>query len=132
MAKGYQRHQERVQALSSFGRDLARRSGSSCELCNTSGVKLVIFEVPPIPEEPEYEHCLFICNTCKDKSNIKKKMDPMHWHCLYSTIWSEVPAAQVMAVRLLRQLAPSDSWAADLLDQAYLEPETQEWADQVQ
>ncbi|MGB0387049.1 MAG: phnA protein [Ardenticatenaceae bacterium] len=131
MAKGYQRHQERVKAVSSFGRDLARRSGSCCELCGASGVKLVVFEVPPVPEEPEYERCIFICETCKGQIDKPKKMDPRHWLCLYSTIWSEVPAVQVMAVRLLRQLPASESWAADVLDQAYLEPETQEWADQV-
>lgn len=131
MAKGYQRHQERLKALSSFGRDLARRSRSSCELCNTSGVKLMIFEVPPTPDEPEYEHCIFICDTCKDKIDNPPQMDPAHWHCLYSAIWSEVPAVQVMAVWLLRKLPASESWVADLLDQAYLEPETQEWADQV-
>lgn len=131
MAKGYQRHQERIKALSLFARNLTRRSRACCELCGSSGVKLVIFEVVPISSEPEYEHCIFICETCKTQLDKPKKMDPTHWQCLYSAIWSEVPAVQVVAVRQLRQLAKQAPWAIDLLDQAYLDPETQDWADKV-
>lgn len=130
MAKGYEEHQNRLRALSSFGKALARRSRSSCELCEASGVKLVVFEVAPIPEEPEYERCIFICQTCQKQIEKPKKMDPHHWRSLYGTVWSEVPAVQVMAVRLLRRLAPSEVWAEELLEQLYLEEEVQEWIEQ--
>ena len=44
--------------------------------------------------------------------------------------WSEVPAVQVMAVRLLRRMARNEvHWAEELLEHAYLEPDLEEWAD---
>ncbi len=57
---------------------------------------------------------------------------PQHWCCLYGAIWSEVPAVQVMAVRLLQQLAAKEIWAIDLLDQAYLTEEVQVWDDAIE
>ncbi len=47
MAKGLDKHRERLEAVALFGKDLTRRSGSKCELCETSNVKLQIYEVPP-------------------------------------------------------------------------------------
>ena len=35
-----------------------------------------------------------------------------------------------MAVRILRHLAPTQPWAQGLLQEAYLDPEVEEWADQ--
>ena len=48
MAKGLDKHRERLEALALFGKDLTRRAGSKCELCETAGVKLQIHEVPPV------------------------------------------------------------------------------------
>ena len=131
MAKGYDRHQERLAALSSLGRELARRSRATCELCETSGVKLSVFEVPPAPEEPEVTRCIFICDTCKEQIENPKRMEANHWRCLNNAMWSEVPAAQVMAVIMLHRLAKSEDWATDLLDQLYLDEEVQAWVDEV-
>lgn len=128
MSKGYQKHKERLEALTLFGRDLARRSKSHCELCDTSGVKLVIYEVAPIPDDPDYDHCIFVCETCQAQLDNPKRLNADHWRCLYESIWSEVPAVQVTAVRVARQL--NTDWANDLLDQLYLPPEVSEWLDQ--
>ena len=56
-------------------------------------------------------------------------MIPTHWHCLNHAVWSEVPAVQVMSVRLLRRLTGTKQhWAEELLEQAYLEPDLEEWS----
>ena len=60
MAKGLDQHRERLEALALLGKDLTRRAGSKCELCETAGAKLQIHEVPPVPSEPELEGCIFI------------------------------------------------------------------------
>ncbi len=127
MSKGYQQHKERLQIVASFGRDLARRSGSKCELCGAAGVKLLTYEVPPVPDEPEFDHCLFACETCATQIENPKRMEADHWRCLYDTAWSDIPAVQVTAVRLLRQLAEQEPWASDLLEQLYLSPAVEEW-----
>ena len=44
------------------------------------------------------------------------------WRCLGDAIWSEDVGTQIAAWRLLKAL-PDESWAADLLDTVYLEPE---------
>jgi protein PhnA len=44
------------------------------------------------------------------------------WRCLGDAIWSEDPATQIAAWRLL-QAMPGEAWAADLLDSVYLDPE---------
>jgi protein PhnA len=44
-------------------------------------------------------------------------------------MWSEVPAVQVVAWRVLNQLRAGESWAQELLDPLFLEEEVQEWAE---
>jgi protein PhnA len=123
MAKGYQRHQERLQQLHSFGRFLARRSGSRCELCEASGVPLAPFELPPYHDDPDPERCLFLCETCRHELTLPRRANPYHWRVLEATAWSGVPAVQAAAVAVLRHLAGEQGWSADLLDQLYLSEE---------
>ena len=130
MAKGLQKYQERRSALSMLGKDLARRSRSKCELCEAAGVPLTIYEVAPIPDEPDFEHCLMACDTCREQLENPKRLQPDHWRCLTKAIWSEVPAVQVLALRYLRRLADQYQWAADTLEIAYLTPEVEQWAGQ--
>ncbi len=130
MSKGYDRHQKRLRSLSVFGKDLTRRSGGHCELCAASHIKLQVFEVPPVPVEPDIDHCIFICEVCQSQADSPKKMDINHWRCLNTSTWSTVPAVQVMAVILLNRLA-EESWAQDLLDQLYLATEIEQWVESV-
>jgi len=65
-----------------------------------------------------------ICAICADTATPAD-----HFRPLASTMWSEDAAVQVMAARTLRRL--DTDWARDLLDQLYLDDETQAWADNV-
>ena len=126
MAKGRDKYQARLETLNWFGRKLARRSGSACELCAATGVKLAAWEVAPIPDEPDIDKCIFICDTCRTQLENPKRIDPHHWMCLYTSAWSEIPAVQVVSVRMLRSLT-AESWTSDLLDQLYMPDEVQAW-----
>ena len=129
MSTGYQGKFQRQNMLSRFAKDLVRRSRSKCELCEKSGAKLEIYELPPLADEPHPDACLFICESCLKQIDTPKKMIPSYWRCLNNALWSEVPAVQVMSVRMLRRLAKNDQhWAEELLEQAYLEPELEEWS----
>lgn len=132
MAKRLLKHQERQQAVSLFGKDLTRRANSCCELCSASGVKLGIFEVEPVPAEPDFEHCIFICETCQEQIEHPKRLQPNHWRCLNTPIWSEVPAVQVQAVHLLRKLSAKHDWAEAMEEHLYLNEEVQAWLDKIQ
>ncbi|WP_163832929.1 phnA protein [Spartinivicinus ruber] len=129
MAKGYDDHQARLSELNLLGKALTRRAKSCCELCEASGVKLTTYEVPPIPVEPELDQCLLLCPTCYEQLNRPKSIQTDHWRCLTKTMWSSLPAAQIIAIRMLKYLADKADWAAELLEQAYLEPEIAEQID---
>lgn len=130
MSKAADKHKERLNEVSSFGKDLARRCKSHCELCDNHGVKLFIHEVPPVPKDPELDHCIFICETCLEQINYPKRLDINHWHCLHTSIWSEVPAVQVMATLMAKQIAAKADFAEELLDQVYLDESIQEWIEE--
>jgi protein PhnA len=132
VAKGLHDHQLRHQGLSRFGKDLTRRAGSCCELCETRGVKLVIHEVPPVPVEPDYGHCVYLCERCIEQLEYPKRRDPDYWHFLSKQVWHELPAIQVLAVWMCRQLADDAPWAAELLEQLYLPPEVETWLSQLE
>ena len=129
MAKGYQENKERMAALSFFGKDLARRARSKCELCESSGVSLSVCEVSPVPSgPPEIERCIFICDSCREQFLNPKKFEAGEkWRCLAQTVWTEEPAIQVAAVRLLKRQADSQAWAREALDGLFLEEEIEEW-----
>lgn len=128
MAGGYQKNQERKQALSLLGKDLARRAGRKCEVCEAAGVALHPWEVPPVQDDPELERTLLLCERCTAAAEGGALQDPAAWRCLETVMWAELPALQVTAIRLLRRLADARvDWAAVALDTAYLSDEAQAW-----
>jgi len=130
MSKAYLKHQERIAEVRGFGRALARRSRSSCELCGVTGERLDVVEVTPLPEEPDPERCLFVCSRCATAMEKGPTGDPNGWRFLETAIWSELAPAQVVAVRLTRQLAEADvAWAREALESLYLDPEIEAWVD---
>jgi len=129
MAKGRELHDARMARLRAFGKDLARGAKSRCELCEASGAKLEIYEVPPEPAEPEMDRCVLLCETClREVSKPAAFRAGEHWRCLANSVWSERPAVQVLAVRLLRRQAASQAWARETLEDLYLEEAVESWA----
>ena len=111
----------------SIQKQLENRSGGKCELCGSEH-SLEVYSVPP-GSENNAEQSIYACPTCIDQIEHSDKMDPNHWRCLNDSMWSEVPAVQVMAWRMLTRLR-HEGWPQDLLDMLYLDEETLEWAQQ--
>jgi protein PhnA len=109
----------------SFDRELQKRSNSQCELCQSDDANSD-YAVPSSPGN-KLEHHSWICATCQQQLDNVALADPIHWRCLNESIWSEVPAVQVLSWRMLHKLKQLD-WVSDLLDIAYLDDETMEWA----
>ena len=105
--------------------DLYTRSGSTCELC-TSTDNLSAYAIPP-NSDGSTEQSLLACDICNDQINNPDKVDVNHWRCLNDSMWSQVPAVQVMAWRMLSRLS-AEGWPQDLLDMLYLDEETLAWA----
>lgn len=104
---------------------LLERSANSCELCKATE-KLSVYEVPPITGAIE-ENSLILCSNCLAQVEKKNSLDAAHWSCLTESMWSEIPAVQVVSWRMLNRLR-DQSWAADNLDMMYLDDEKLAWA----
>ena len=106
-------------------KELQSRSESKCELCGATE-NLTIYEIPP-ESNGNPEQSVLICKTCKEQIDDPVKMDANHWRCLNDSMWSQVPAVQVIAWRMLTRLS-SEGWPQDLLDMLYLDDELLTWA----
>lgn len=104
---------------------LHARSESKCELCGATE-DLGVYEVPP-DSNGSADACVFLCATCCAQIENPEKVDVHHWRCLNESMWSQVPAVQVMAWRMLKRLS-AEGWAQGLLDTLYLDDETLAWA----
>jgi protein PhnA len=100
---------------------LIQRSNNQCELC---GAINNLKTYPIFPSDGTAEQSIYICDTCHNQIENPKNLDADHWRCLNDTMWSEIPAVQVMSYRLLNALG-----AQDLVDMMYLEDDVKAWAD---
>ena len=100
----------------SIDQSLMDRSGAKCELCGGYD-GLTAFVVSPKDEE------ILICSLCQ--SSIEEpQSDEKHWNCLGDSMWSVIPAVQVVSFRLLTKLGLQDQ-----LDMMYLEDDVKKWAE---
>ena len=105
--------------------DLHTRSESKCELCAATE-NLVVYPVPPESDDSA-DKSVLLCETCRDQIDNPDKVDVNHWRCLNDSMWSQIPAVQVMAWRMLTRLR-AEGWPQDLLDMLYLDDDTLVWA----
>ena len=101
---------------------LLERGQSKCELCQSTE-DLDGYQVLP------KEEGILTCITCKNHLDGVDKVSTEHWRALSDSMWSEYPAVQVVAWRILKSL-DQETWTTNLLDQLYLDEELLEWAQQ--
>ena len=104
---------------------LLARSESKCELCGATE-NLGVYEVPPT-SNGSVDDSILACETCREQIENPDKVDVNHWRCLNDSMWSQEPAVQVVAWRMLTRLS-SEGWPQELLDMLYLDDETLAWA----
>jgi protein PhnA len=109
----------------STGQVLHERSGAKCELCGAME-GLDVYAVPP-DSDGSAEQSILLCGVCREQIDNPDKVDVNHWRCLNDSMWSQVPAVQVMAWRMLTRLS-AEGWPQELLDILYLDEETLAWA----
>ena len=132
MAKGLDKHNERKAIVTSFGKNLARRSKSTCELCETSGVRLNIYEIPPIEEEPNFDMCIFICDDCINKIENIQKIKEHDLRFLGNAVWSTTPLVQATAIHSLNKIEDKYQWVGEILETVYLEDEAKEFLEKIE
>lgn len=110
-----------IEQTTSIEQKLLQRSNSSCELCGKDS-SLSVFTVQP-HEQNTADQSILLCDMCLGQIEEPETINTNHWRCLNDSMWSQVPAVQVMAWRLLSHLS-SEGWPQDLLDMLYLEEDT--------
>ncbi|MBN2865671.1 MAG: PhnA domain-containing protein [Thiotrichales bacterium] len=109
----------------SIEQTLIERSGNKCELCGAED-GLTVLEVTP--SDGSADQAILVCGTCHTQIENPESMDANHFRCLNDSMWSPVPAVQVMSYRLLNALR-AEGWPQDLIDMMYLDDETKAWAE---
>lgn len=106
---------------------LNERSSSTCELC-AAQENLSVYSVPGSSGTAENaDESILLCSTCLEQLENPDKMDINHWRCLNDSMWSQIPAVQIVAWRMLHQLR-GEGWPQDLLDMMYLDDAMLSWA----
>jgi protein PhnA len=104
---------------------LLTRSNNKCELCGNSEI-LRTYEVPPQDKSTE-DNCIIVCSKCLAQIEKREPLESNHWTVLAESMWSEIPAVQVVTWRMLNRLR-NESWAADNIDMMYFDDEKLAWA----
>lgn len=105
--------------------ELQTRASGRCELCGSAD-GLRAYSVSPGDESSE--RSVLACADCAAGLGAEE-LDPKRWFCLKESVWSAVPAVQVVSYRLLHRLR-TESWASEVLEQAYLADDVLAWANQ--
>lgn len=117
MARGFDKHQERLDEIARLGKDLARRAGRKCELCEGTD-ELRTHDTAP-DDEPSFDTLLLLCARCRDLVG-GAAQDPRTLRFLEGSVWSEVPIVASTARELLRGV--DAEWARATLEM--VEPAT--------
>ena len=110
----------------SINTQLQERSNNVCELCAQRDDNLQAYTVPPKTEDIA-ENQVVLCTGCFNQININDYSNIYHWRCLEGSIWSEVPAVQVLSYKILSKLS-AEEWARDTKESAYLDESLISWA----
>lgn len=106
-------------------KELQERSEGNCELCAAKDAQQIYTVGPDAANRADQD--ILVCDKCLAQIEKKENLEAAHWQPLSSSMWSEVPAVQVVSWGMLNRLR-EESWAADLLDMMCLEDENLDWA----
>lgn len=107
-SKGREKHEARQAEVAAFGKELARRARSRCELCEgREGVRTQDTE----PEQaPSLGTLLLLCDRCRALL-AGEAQDPRTLRFLETAVWSEVPVVKDVARKLLDRV--DADWARE-------------------
>ncbi len=74
---------------------LLNRANHKCELCGSTE-NLSAMEVAP--SDGSIDQSICICDVCREQVEDNSKLDSNNMHCLSDSMWSEVPAVQVVSL----------------------------------
>ena len=110
----------------SLSKAIEARSNGTCELCEAAEA-INIYNVPH-GSGSDINTNVHLCEKCLAQINITEELESDYWSAfLPNTMWSGVPAVQVLAWRMLNRFR-EESWAHDAIEMLYLDEDNLEWA----
>ena len=111
VARGLDKHNARIEAVASFGKDLARRAQRKCELCEESdGLRPYDTD---LDSEPSLDTLALLCSRCREVIDGRRD-DPRTLRFLEGAVWSEVPLVASLARTMIAQV--DADWARNTLE----------------
>ncbi len=111
MAKGREKHQARLDAISLQGKDLARRAKRTCEFCEGRGDLRAVDGDENA--EPSLETLALACERCRAVLDGRKD-DERTLRFLETAIWNEEPVVARLAKQMLASV--DADWARAALE----------------
>ncbi|SNB45234.1 hypothetical protein [Geobacter sp. DSM 9736] len=118
MAKGYQAHKERQEALSTFGKAIGKRAGFACEWCGEKE-DLRVWDYRP-EDEPAMETLALLCGRCRTLAE-GGKAGSDELRSIRNALWSDVPAVSEGAARVLARC--KEQWAREAIEESLIDEE---------
>jgi protein PhnA len=131
MAKWTGKSKVRKNNVAEFGKEMVRRSKSTCELCMESGRSLSIYEVGKTEDDPEFDRCIHICDECKGTIKKLDKASENDLRFLSNAVWSETNTVKAAALHIISEVHGRYSWIDDLLDEVYIDEDLKEICDRM-
>jgi len=116
MAKGYNSNQDRLAAISSFGKNLAKRAGFACEWCGSKD-DLRPWDYKP-KEEPEEAGLALLCLRCRELTG-GVKGEENELRSIRNALWSDIPAVAEGAARVLARC--KETWVREAIDESFID-----------
>lgn len=116
MAKGYQSNKERLNEISSFGKEIGKRAGFKCEWCEGKG-DLRIWDYRP-DSSPDMETLALLCQRCRDWAD-GMKADQVELRSIRNALWSNVTAVAEGAAQVLSQC--KEPWAREAIEESFID-----------
>ena len=123
MAKWTGKSKARKNNVTEFGKQLVRRSKSTCELCGESGRSLSVYEIGKTEEDADLNRCIHLCDECKTTIKKVNKANENDLRFLNHAIWSEENIVKASAIHIISEIEKRHGWIDDLLDMVYIDEE---------
>jgi protein PhnA len=105
---------------------LQARANGICEITGEATEQLFAYTIPP-KNDDSLNHQVAVSQAVLEAINNNDYSNTNIWRSVTGSIWSEVPAVQVLSYKILTQLKSND-WALEALDGCYLDEALITWA----
>lgn len=116
MAKGYNSHKERQEAIAEKGKNLAKRARFACEWCDGKE-ELRPWEYGDNPEVLE-ENLALLCANCRQLAGGKKAEDH-ELRIMRNALWCPIPAVAEGAARVMARC--QESWVREAIEDSLID-----------